>query len=191
MFGTTTKAMSQPYLFTSARLGFRNWLESDLPAMAAMNEDKAVMTHFPQALQWQESEALLYRLQNQYHEKGFTYFATCLLETGDFLGFIGLSHQNYEAPFTPAIDIGWRLQQSAWGKGYATEGANACLDFAFQSLSVDRIVSVCPVSNIASEKVMQKIGMSRQGVFSHPALANYPTLQSCVWYEKKRSFHSL
>ena len=157
----------QEYLFKSERLGFRNWDPTDL----------------------EDTKTLMERLQRQFTEKGYTYFATELLQTGEFIGFIGLVWQDYKAPFTPATDIGWRLRKQFWGKGYATEGAKRCLEFAFNTLGLQKVVSVCPVSNHRSETVMKKIGMRKKGEFEHPGLPGNSRLNPCVWYEvKKRNF---
>ena len=171
------------YLFTSDRLGFRNWMDADLNDFSQLNADPEVMAHFPGPLTPEETKATMERFQRQYLEKGYTYFVAELLQTGEFTGFIGLSWQDYIAPFTPATDIGWRLRRDAWGNGYATEGAQRCLKYAFETLGLDRVVSACPVTNKASEQVMQRIGMEKQGIFKHPKLKSYPTLEKCVWYE--------
>jgi RimJ/RimL family protein N-acetyltransferase len=179
--------MTTQYLFQSERLGFRNWISSDLSALAAMNADPAVMEHFPTTLNINENKAFLERLQNHYEKNSYTYFATEILTTGEFIGFIGLAYQDYKTPFTPATDIGWRLKKAAWGKGYATEGAKKCLEFAFLELGIHKIVSTCTINNNKSEKVMQKIGMTKMGLFKHPKLGDYPDLEECVWYEIKKS----
>ena len=106
-----------------------------------------------------------------------------VLETGEFIGFIGLAYQDYETEFTPATDIGWRLKKSAWGNGYATEGARRCLEYAFKDLKLDKIISTCTLNNTKSENVMRKIGMSRKGEFNHPRLKDYPAHEKCSWYE--------
>jgi len=174
--------VTDQYLFTSERLGFREWTLNDLPELAAMNADKAVMEHFPAPLSQEESAALLDRLQQHYTKSGYTYFATEVLATGEFIGFIGLAYQEYQTAFTPATDIGWRLKQSAWGNGYATEGAKRCLQLAFDELKLQRVISTCTQSNTKSARVMQKIGMKYKGTFIHPKLADYPDMQECVWY---------
>ena len=175
------------YLFTSTRLGFRNWVETDLETFARLNADPEVMRFFPAPLTREESKAFMKRLQDQFRTKGYTYFATELLNKGELIGFIGLLHQDYEAPFTPATDIGWRLRKEYWGKGYATEGAKRCLDHAFDELGLYRVVSVCTDLNVASEQVMRKIGMQRRGEFEHPALQDHPRLNPCIWYEVKKT----
>lgn len=176
----------KPYLFTSSRLGFRNWTEADLDRFSELNANPKVMEFFPATLDRLESAALMDRLQNQFAERGYTYFATEVKKTGKCIGFIGLSYQDYPAAFTPAVDIGWRLIPEAWGKGYASEGGRSCLDYAFGRLSLDRIVSVCPRWNINSERVMQRIGMQRHSSFKHPKLSGSPHLEECVWYEITR-----
>ena len=174
--------MADQYLFKSERLGFRKWISNDLTELAAMNADEAVMEHFPATLSQEESAALLDRLQLHYTKNGYTYFATEVLETGEFIGFIGLAYQEYETEFTPATDIGWRLKPSAWGKGFATEGAKRCLQLAFDELKLKQVISTCTQSNTKSARVMQKIGMKYKGTFIHPKLVDYPDMQECIWY---------
>ena len=119
--------MSKEYLFTSERLGFRNWMGDDFRELAALCGDEEVMAHFPFPLLEEETKALFVRLLDHYADHGYTYFAVEVLETKEFIGFIGLAYQEYESVFSPATDIGWRLKKSAWGKGYATEGAKRCV----------------------------------------------------------------
>lgn len=175
--------MKENYIFKSDRLGFRNWIMEDLAELALMSADEEVMEFFPKTLSLDESNEFLHRLQKQYEDNGYTYFATERLDTGEFIGFIGLAYQDYEAEFTPATDIGWRLKRSAWGEGYATEGAMRCLDFAFETIKLEKIISVCTIGNDKSEHVMQKIGMIKKGVFKHTKLSDFPRIENCVWYE--------
>lgn len=171
------------YLFTSDRLGFRNWTEEDFPAFAKMNADTNVMEHFPKLLSENDTLVFIKKLQNHYKIHGFNYFACEVIETAQFIGFIGLGYQDFDSTFTPAIDIGWRLKQSAWGKGYATEGAKRCLEFAFNDLNLAKVISICTLKNIKSEHVMQKIGMTKKVLFKHPKLVNFPNHQKCLLYE--------
>lgn len=171
------------YIFTSNRLGFRNWNKDDLPLFERLNSNPTVMRYFPKVLSDKASAKLMTKFTNHFEENGFTYYAVDMLSNSKFIGFIGLQHQSYSAPFTPAIDIGWRLLPNAWNKGYATEGALSCIAYAFNELKLSKLVSVCPKSNKTSERVMQKAGMVKQGEFNHPKLTNYPNLQKCVWYQ--------
>jgi len=177
--------MKRTYIFKSERLGFRNWLMDDLEDFAALNADVEVMEHFPKPLTKAETESFILRLQQHYDQYGHNYFATEILETGELIGFIGLAYQVYKTAFTPATDIGWRLKKSAWGKGYATEGAKKCLAYAFDELKLGSIISTCTLKNIRSERVMQKVGMTKMGTFNHPNLKDYPDYEKSVWYEIK------
>ncbi|RLD19851.1 MAG: N-acetyltransferase [Bacteroidetes bacterium] len=174
------------YLFKSARLGFRNWLSSDLEALAAINADKEVMKFFPSTRNLQETWVFIERMQKQFDKKGYCYFAVDILETNELIGFIGLSEQNYDADFTPCIDIGWRLAKAAWNNGYATEGARRCLEFGFETLQLDKIYSIAPVVNTKSQQVMKKIGMRQVKTFDHPQLLDNDRLRKCLLYELKK-----
>jgi len=172
--------MNNNYLFTSKRLGFRNWEISDLEEMSATNADSEVMEHFSKTLSKEETKVFIERQQAHFEKFGYTYFATELLETGEFIGFSVL---DFESEFTPATDIGWRLKKSVWGKGLATEGAKRCIEFAFKELLLTRIVSIFTENNLKSEMVMQKIGMLKKGAFNHPKLKDFPSFEKCFWYE--------
>jgi len=174
------------YLFKSQRLGFRNWLQSDsIPMYKEINSDDQVMQFFPFKPSRKDTEAFILRMQHQYLKKGFCYFAVDILETNEFIGFIGLSEQHYLKDIGPFVDIGWRLKKSSWNKGYATEGAIACLDYGFSTIGLDHIYSVASEINVKSEQVMKKIGMTKIKTFDHPKLIDTPNLVSCVLYQKK------
>ncbi|MDW7693346.1 GNAT family N-acetyltransferase [Flammeovirgaceae bacterium SG7u.111] len=175
------------YLFTSERLGFRNWEESDIAPFHELNSDRAVMEFFPKLPSLAESKAFVERMKGMYEERGYCYFAVDLLKTQKFIGFIGIAYQDYAADFTPCVDIGWRLAKLAWGKGYATEGAKACLEVAFEKFGLEEVYSLAPAVNLRSTAVMEKIGMEKQEYFNHPKLEDYPSLKKCVLYRKVNS----
>jgi len=176
--------MRDSYIFKSERLGFREWRSSDIEEFALLNADEEVMTHFATILSREEVIVLVEKLKNHFVKNGFTYYATEVLETKEFIGMIGMAYQEYKSIYTPAVDIGWRLKRSAWGKGYATEGAKRCLDYAFNDLHLNRIISVCTIGNVQSENVMKKIGMTKIGEFNYPAMKNYPQHERHYCYEK-------
>lgn len=175
------------YIFSSQRIGFRNWLSSDIEPMAAINADPEVMEFFPSTQTLEKTEKFVTRMQNEFEESGYCYFAVDLLSTNEFIGFIGISYQTFKSIFTPCIDIGWRLSQGHWGKGLATEGAKRCLEFAFVDLELDSIKSIAPVINVKSEQVMKKIGMEKIQSFKHPLLEENTRLEDCNLYEIKAS----
>ena len=175
--------MTTEYLFTSARLGFRQWIETDIPLMAAINADREVMEYFPATQDQQQTAAFISRMQQQMADKGYCYYAVDVLADGAFIGFIGLSDKTFEASFTPCVDIGWRLGRSAWYNGYATEGAKRCLKYGLNELQLGFICSMAPKVNKRSEHIMQKIGMQKLGEFTHPLLADDERLRECVVYK--------
>lgn len=166
--------MKQSYLITTPRLGLRQWQDSDLPLYQVMNQDPDVMRFFPFLMTAEQTEVSFQRTRQHYVDHGITFFAADILETGAFIGFIGLVHTRFEAHFTPCVEIGWRLMKKYWRKGLATEGAAACLKYAFDVLELEEIYSFTPVSNVPSERVMQKIGMKRVGTFHHPLIKDHP-----------------
>lgn len=172
------------YIFTSSRLGFRNWRFEDIEKMYHVNIDKDVMEFFPSMPSYKETEAFVLRMQNSYIKNGYCYFAVDILECKEFIGYIGLTLQTFESQFTPCVDIGWRLKTAAWGKGYATEGAKRCLKFGFDSLNLKNIYAIAPVLNIKSQHVMKKIGMHKITTFLHSKIEEGHSLQDCVLYEK-------
>ena len=145
------------YLFHSARLGFRNWSDADIDPMAAISADDEVMKYFPAVATYEQTAAFVKRMQDEFAERGYCYFAVDELSTNSFIGFIGLSWRTFAADFTPCVDIGWRLKPEVWNKGYATEGAIRCLDYAFETLKLEKVYSTTPKMNTASERVMQNV----------------------------------
>ncbi|MGB0887338.1 MAG: GNAT family N-acetyltransferase [Vicingaceae bacterium] len=177
--------MENEYLFKTERLGFRNWTKSDTPLMTRISADVEVMKHFPAIATPQQTAEFIKRMQTMLSEKNYCYFAVDLLIDNSFIGFIGLSDQEYDVDFSPFIDIGWRLNKNYWGLGLATEGAKKCLEYAFNVLDLNSIKSTAPLVNRESINVMEKIGMTKQMEFQHPKLLKNERLVNCVCYEVK------
>ncbi|ODN70729.1 GNAT family N-acetyltransferase [Methylobrevis pamukkalensis] len=153
------------------RLILRPWEARDLLPFAAMCDDPEVMEFFPDRLDLAGTEAVIARLEQRRRDGGFGMLAAEIRATGDFVGVIGLQRVPYDAAFTPAVEVGWRLARAHWGKGYASEGAGGCLAHGF-SEGLTEIVAVAHVANVKSHAVMERIGMSRDlaADFDHPAL---------------------
>jgi len=172
----------------TARLRLRPWRRGDPEAFAALNADPAVMRYFPAPLSAAESDALAADLQNRFRAWGFGFWA---VETDDlpFAGFIGLSRPAYEAPFLPAVEVGWRLDPRCWGQGLATEGARAAMAFGFDRHGLDRIIAVAPRANTPSIRVMERLGMTSDPAedFDHPSLTDHPALRRCALHRLDRA----
>lgn len=174
--------MPTTYLFQSKRLGFRIWKPEDLLPFSKMNHDQEVMRHFPNTLNESESQNFIDRMDEMHRRLGFCYFAVDEIESGQFIGFIGLAKKNFAEHDGLFVDIGWRLAPEFWNKGYATEGAKRVLEFAKNDLQLTEIVSIATVSNSNSINVMAKIGMHYEKNFKFDVLKDYPALENCVWY---------
>jgi len=164
------------------RLVLRQWRDDDGPPFAALNADPEVMQHFPSTLDETESRALAYRCAAQLEVDGYGIWAVEVVESGTFVGFVGLARPRWEASFTPCTEIGWRLARSAWGHGYATEAARAALEVAFGPAELDEVVSFTTVGNTRSRAVMERLGMTRTEDFDHPRLPDGHPLQRHVLY---------
>jgi ribosomal-protein-alanine N-acetyltransferase len=156
----------------SARLLLRRWREGDREPFAALNADPEVMEHFPATLSREESDALARRFEAGFEARGFGVWALEIAATGEFIGFCGLTVPSFEAPFMPAVEIGWRLARPFWGQGYATESARAALGFGFDSVGLAEVVSFTTRGNERSRAVMRRLGMRHQEAddFDHPRL---------------------
>ena len=144
------------YTFTSPRLGFRNWIESDIPKMIEISGNPEVMRFFPAIATPQQTTDFIRRLQNQFEEKGYCYFAVDELETQKFIGFIGFYYQDYESEITPATDIGWRLHPDFWGKGYGKEIAKGLINYCFQTLELTELTAYAVLGNKGSIKILEE-----------------------------------
>ncbi|MFJ4483502.1 GNAT family N-acetyltransferase [Streptomyces longwoodensis] len=157
------------------RLVLRPWRESDLAPWAAMNADPEVRRHLGDLLTREQSDASVARFRAEFEERGYGWWAVEVRSTGAFTGFAGLDRVDDGLPFG-GVEIGWRLAREAWGKGYATEAARAVLDFGFDTLGLPEILAVTTATNLRSQAVMRRIGMTRDpdGDFDDPTASEGP-----------------
>ena len=179
--------MPAPTLVTK-RLILRPWKPEDLEPFAALNADKRVMEFFPSMLSREESDALAMRIQKEMEEKEYGLWAVEVKEGAPFIGFVGLHEVAFEAPFTPCIEVGWRLAFEHWGKGYAFEAASQVLEYAFNVLGLDEVVSFTTVDNARSCKLMERLGMTRNPAenFDHPRIPEGDPLRLHVLYRRRK-----
>jgi RimJ/RimL family protein N-acetyltransferase len=181
-----------PLQLETARLILRPWRESDRALFAAMNVDPDVMAYFPALMTLEESDAALARFQAAYDRDGFGFFAAEMRDTGGFAGVIGAQTMRDAVPNLPqpAVEIGWRLPREVQGKGLATEGARATVDFAFNTLGLAEVVAVTALGNQPSRRVMEKLGMTHRPDldFDHPRVpAGHPHLRHTLYQLKNPS----
>lgn len=179
--------MSSGPVLETERLVLRRWRQEDLEPFAALNGDPVVMELFPAPLSRAESDAFMQRIEMHFERRGFGMWAVEVRETGALAGLTGLAVPGFDAPFMPAVEVGWRLAHSHWGKGYAPEAAAAALTFGFSRLGLREIVSFTAVANHRSRRVMEKLGMRRSEAddFDHPLLPPGHHLRRHVLYRMR------
>lgn len=173
----------QPQTLRTARLRLRPWQPADWPAFAALTADAEVMRYFPAPLTTAQSDALADEINRRIVRQGWGFWAVEHLDTRQFIGFVGLNIPSADLPFSPCVEIGWRLARPWWGQGLASEAARAVLGFAFARLQLPEVVAFTTVTNLRSQAVMQRLGMQRDAAtFEHPALAADHPLRTHVLY---------
>lgn len=178
--------MSVPELRTP-RLLLRGWCPEDRGPFAALNADPEVMERMPKVLTRSESDAFADAIEKEFEEYGYGLWAVEVVGETPFAGYVGLHRATFEAAFTPAVEIGWRLARPFWGRGYATEAAREVLRFAFRTAGLDEVVSFTSVGHAKSRAVMERIGLHASGEFDHPSLPEGHRLRRHVFYRLERA----
>jgi len=157
---------------SSGRIRLRQWRKTDREAFAAMNADPRVMEFFRSRLTRDESDALVDHIEKHFRERNYGLWALEVTDVAPFIGFAGLHFAQFSAPFTPCVEIGWRLAYDYWGHGYATEAARLALAHGFGALALPEIVSFTSTTNHRSRAVMERLGMRRdpRDDFDRPSL---------------------
>ena len=176
-----------PTLYT-ARLILRPWQRADREPFAEINRDPHVVEFLGEPLTREQSDALADRIEADFARRAFGLWAVEVPGVTLFAGFVGLSVPRFDAPFMPAVEVGWRLARGCWGRGYATEGAIASLAYGFGEVGLGEIVSFTAGHNARSRHVMERAGMTHDvgDDFDHPLVAPGP-LRHQVLYRARRS----
>src|SRR5690554_2890391 len=179
-------AMAELIEFETERLCLRQWQESDFESFASLNADPQVMEYFPEPLSAHASNEMAQKICLLIKQRGWGFWAIEVKGAESFVGFCGLHIPTVTLPFSPCVEIGWRLSSAHWGKGYASEAARGGLNVAFQQLELPEIVSFTTVGNQRSRRVMERIGMKYSGQFEHPGLPENSPLRPHVLYRLRR-----
>ncbi len=171
-------------MIRTERLLLRPWRQEDIEPFAKINADPKVMEFFPAVRTYEETLANYTAFVDHFSKRGWGLWAVELPNVSNFIGFIGLNSVEFDAKFTPCVEIGWRLSPDHWGKGYATEGALAALKAGFEEHNLDEIVAFTAADNIRSQAVMKKIGMqySPEDDFDHPKVPDGHPIKKHVLY---------
>ena len=164
------------------RMILRSWKPEDLPLFIEMNKDARVMRYFPSILTDEQTESFYKRIQSEFERNGWGLYAVELKSNGTFIGYVGLHEIGFDADFTPGVEIGWRLAADYHNQGLATEAAKEVLKLAKQN-GLQRLYSFTAKQNTPSERVMQKIGMTKVREFEHLNLSPDSPLRTHVLYQ--------
>jgi RimJ/RimL family protein N-acetyltransferase len=165
-------------MIRTERLVLRRWTDADRPAFYDLNSDPLVMATIGPVMDRARSDETMDRIDAGFDVHGFGLW--CVELDGTSIGFTGLS-----VPwFRDGVEVGWRIRSAWWGHGYAPEAALAALRVAFEDHGLDEVVSFTAATNTKSQRVMEKIGMTRDldGDFDHPSLADVSPLRAHVLY---------
>ncbi len=166
------------------RLLLRRWRDSDREPFAALNGDPETLVYFPSTLSRQQSDALVDRIESVFQERGHGLWALQVRQTGEFIGFTGLSPMPDGVPGAGGTEIAWRLAKHAWHHGYATEAARAALDVAFGGAGLPEVWSMTAVLNTPSQAVMRRLGLTEVARFSHPRVPSGSPLRPHVTFHR-------
>lgn len=175
-------------IIETERLILRTWIKEDAEAYFQINQDPKVIELLRGPLTMEQVNDFIPAVNNHQDKHGYTLWAVELKETSELMGFIGLNYTDWESHFTPAVEVGWRLGSQFWGKGFATEGAKASLEYGFKQCGLKEIVSFTVPANTRSVRVMEKIGLKRDlnGEFAHPKVDDASPLKRHVLYRLTR-----
>lgn len=170
------------------RLILRAFRDEDRAPFAAINGDPRVNEWLGGPIGREQSDAAVERINAHIARHGFGFFAAERKADGKLIGMIGLMVMGDHLPPAPGVELGWRLAPEAQGTGLATEGAAAALAWGFANLDHDELVAFTAQSNLRSQAVMRRIGMTHDPArdFDHPALAEGHPLRRHVVFVAKR-----
>jgi RimJ/RimL family protein N-acetyltransferase len=176
--------MSACATLSGGRVRLRRWRDEDREAFAAMNSDPRVMEFFASPLTRVESDAMVDRIEKHFGEHGFGLWAIEAPGVAPFIGFAGSTWARFSAPFTPCVEVGWRLAFEHWGRGYATEAARLALGYGFATPALSEVVSFTSATNQRSRAVMERLGMRRDPAedFDYPSFPEGHPLRRHVLY---------
>jgi RimJ/RimL family protein N-acetyltransferase len=180
----------RPIELETARLKLRSWRDADRAPFAALNADPAVMEYFPALQSREASDASIDLWQGQLESQGWSNWACELAESGEFIGFVGLTVPRRALPCSPCVEVGWRLARRFWGRGLASEAARAALGAGFERIGLAEIVSFTALANLRSRAVMERIGMQdAHADFEHPGVpVGHALRMHCLYRIDRRRF---
>jgi len=150
-------------ILETERLVLREWTLADAAALFEICADAEVMLYLGTGKPYKtidEAEKFLQWATEYQKQNGFCRWAVVEKSSGKVIGSCGFAHPHG----TPEVELGYLLDRAAWGKGFATEAARACLNYGFEKLGFREIIAITDLENTASQRVLEKIGFARRGI---------------------------
>jgi RimJ/RimL family protein N-acetyltransferase len=144
------------------RLTLRDWRAGDWPEFWRVTNTPAVMRWLGGVMDEAGRAAARARVESYKAEHGHTFWLVERREDGALLGFCGLKRSNQAGGPQGMMEVGWRLREDAWGKGYAKEAATAALDLAFGRFGAEEVIALTVQNNTPSWGLMERLGMARR-----------------------------
>lgn len=147
----------------------RQWREADFEFYATLTSNQEVMKFFPKTLTKEESRRAGEKFRRLLNENSWGFWAVEEKSSGRFLGYAGLHAPQTQFPFSPCVEIGWRMEDRYWENGYVQEAGEAILKSAFEEIGLDEIVYFSSIHNHKAESVVNRLGMKKEDeIFYHP-----------------------
>ena len=147
----------QSVILETPRLTLRHLSPDDLSVMHAYLGDPSTMVHYPAPFSRNFVKEGIARNLERYAKYGYGLFGVELKATGELIGDCGLVWQDIDG--REELEVGYHFSRDHWGRGYATEAAKACIEFAFERAGVDHVISLIRPENLASRRVAEKNGL--------------------------------
>jgi RimJ/RimL family protein N-acetyltransferase len=154
--------VEQSVILETSRLLLREFVPHDADALAAVLGDPVAMQYYPAPFDRAEIDHWIRRNRARYFDPGFGLWAILLKDSGELIGDCGCYVREVEGEFE--FEMGWHVRCDLWGRGYATEAAQSCLEYAFLSLGTEQVIALVRPENVGSCRVAEKIGMKCERV---------------------------
>lgn len=145
-------------ILETQRLFLREMTREDFSSLCKILQDRQVMYAYEHPFSDEEVNAWLDKQINRYQSDGFGLWAVILKETGEMIGQCGLTWQDCNG--RRVLEVGYLFQKAFWHQGFATEAAVSCRDYAFDTLKADRVYSIIRDTNLPSQRVAMRNGMT-------------------------------
>lgn len=145
-------------ILETSRLRLREFASQDADALEAVLGDPATMQYYPAPFDRAEIDVWIRRNRARYFDPGFGLWAMLLKHSGELIGDCGCFVRELEG--NVELELGWHVRRDLWGRGYATEAARHCIEYAFWKLGAERIIALIRPENLSSCRVAEKNGMT-------------------------------